>query len=237
MIFFTVPIEASSVPSRAALWTILQEHQLPIESLKYHPPTGLFEARLRGEPLPLFITANGDYFIFGDLYQIQENIVNLSQQNRDARDYRRLQTYLTDHPEALIRFSPHNGKSHAIVYIFTDIDCAYCRRLHQKIADYHAQGIEIAYLAFPRGGPGTEAFDEYIAVWCNEDAHNAMTRAKNGQSVRFQDCVNPVKQQYELGLRLGVRGTPTIFLENGKRISGYISAQQLAVQLGIDKKM
>ena len=46
-----------------------------------------------------------------------------------------------------ITFTPDEVKYS--VSIFTDIDCAYCRRLHSQIDEYLAQGIEIKVPVVP----------------------------------------------------------------------------------------
>jgi thiol:disulfide interchange protein DsbC len=50
-----------------------------------------------------------------------------------------------------------------------------------------------------------------------------------------ENCNNPVKQNIDLATRLNVTGTPTMFLENGQRISGGRSAQELEVILNTVK--
>jgi thiol:disulfide interchange protein DsbC len=42
-----------------------------------------------------------------------------------------------------------------------------------------------------------------------------------------------VGEQYELGGRAGVTGTPAIVLEDGSMIRGYVPAQRLAEGLGL----
>ena len=42
--------------------------------------------------------------------------------------------------------------------VFTDVDCGYCRRLHQQMAEYHRLGIGLRYAVFPRSGPGTDTW-------------------------------------------------------------------------------
>lgn len=42
-----------------------------------------------------------------------------------------------------------------------------------------------------------------------------MTKAKRGETIELKSCDNPVKTEYELGQKLGVRGTPSIILESG----------------------
>ena len=46
------------------------------------------------------------------------------------------------------------------------------------------------------------------------------------------DCVNPVQRNVELAAKLGINGTPTIVLDNGRMIPGAVSADQLAGMLG-----
>ena len=52
-----------------------------------------------------------------------------------------------------------------------------------------------------------------------------------GEVLAAQSCANPVKNHYELGQMLGVRGTPSIILENGEMVPGYVPASQLAQML------
>jgi thiol:disulfide interchange protein DsbC len=52
--------------------------------------------------------------------------------------------------------------------------------------------------------------------------------------VEPRSCENPVAAQYRLGQQLGVRGTPALFLEDGRYVPGYMPAQALAAELGLD---
>ena len=69
------------------------------------------------------------------------NASNASQFN-DLR-----KTTLAQVPAAeMIVFKASTAKAKHIVHVFTDVDCGYCRRLHQNIAQYSALGIEVRYL-------------------------------------------------------------------------------------------
>ena len=59
------------------------------------------------------------------------------------------------------------------VSVFTDVECGYCRKLHEDIAEYNRLGIAIEYLAFPRMGPASEDFSKMVAVWCASDRRAA----------------------------------------------------------------
>lgn len=117
------------------------------------------------------------------------------------------------------------------VTVFTDIDCGYCRKLHDQIGEYNKEGIRIRYLAYPRAGPGSPSERAAMAVWCSDDPREAMTKAKGGQSVPYRECDNPVREQYKLGQDFGISGTPALLLEDGDLVPGYVPPKRLRAVL------
>lgn len=126
----------------------------------------------------------------------------------------------------MIVFKPKAPK-HS-VYVFTDIDCGYCRKLHSEISQYLDQGIEIRYMFYPRAGEGSPSWDKAVSVWCAKDRQAALTKAKKGENVESKQCDNPVKEHMELGTALGAQGTPMLVTEKGTVLPGYVPAPQLA---------
>jgi thiol:disulfide interchange protein DsbC len=49
----------------------------------------------------------------------------------------------------------------------------------------------------------------------------------------MKTCENPVESHYRLGQRLEIGGTPSIFVDDGKVLPGYIPAQRLLGMLGL----
>lgn len=116
----------------------------------------------------------------------------------------------------------------AKVTVFTDIDCPYCVKLHREMADYNDAGITIQYMAYPRAGIGSDSYKKAVNVWCSDNPQKAMGDAKEKQSIADKTCDNPVAQQFQLGQALGVNGTPSMFLEDGTSLPGYVPAQRLS---------
>lgn len=127
-----------------------------------------------------------------------------------------------------IAFAPPFEKAKAVVHVFTDTTCGYCQKLHAEIADYHAQGIEIRYLAYPRAGIGSEPYDAMVSAWCASSPAVAITQLKRGEDIERQTCDNPIEDQYRMGQSFGLRGTPMMVLSNGKTVGGYVEAEALA---------
>lgn len=124
-----------------------------------------------------------------------------------------------------IEFSAKENKH--LVTVFTDIDCGYCRKLHGEMAEYNSLGISVRYLAFPRAGIGSESYDKAVSVWCSANPKEAMDKAKAGAQVAKATCDNPVAEEFKLGEKMGVRGTPNIIFEDGTLLPGYYPPDSL----------
>jgi len=191
--------------------------------------SGLFQVVLAsGERL--YTVEDGRFLLTGDLYEVSENeIVNLTEMQRNGE---RLAAIEALNPDDIISFAPA-GETKKVVYAFTDIDCGYCRKLHDEVQDYTDLGIEIRYLAFPRAGVGSASFQKYVSAFCAADNKQSLTDAKAGREIPTLNCENPVAAQYELGRMLGVSGTPSLILDSGQMVPGYVPAADLARQLGL----
>jgi thiol:disulfide interchange protein DsbC len=201
---------------------------LKLEDVRISPVTGIFEIT-RGSDIS-YVSGDGRYAIFGDMYDLDSDD-NLSETRRRGIRARIIETV----PESeMVVYSPKDPKY--TITVFTDIDCGYCRRLHSQIAEYNRLGIRVRYLFFPRSGPDTESWHKAEAVWCASNRNDALTRAKNGESIKSPKCpADIIKRDYELGHKLAVEGTPAIFLPNGEMLPGYAPPGQLAKYLKTGK--
>lgn len=173
-----------------------------------------------------YITGDGRYLLQGDLIDLDRQ-VNLTEASRnDAR--RDLMASVTE--EEVITFSP--AKVEYRVSVFTDVDCTYCRRLHNQIDEYLAHGIEVRYLLYPRNGPASRAWSTSEDVWCASDRNNALTMAKLDREFESATCDSSmIQQHYVMGRDVGLSGTPAIVLDDGTLISGYLEPDQLKARL------
>jgi thiol:disulfide interchange protein DsbC len=202
-----------------------------IDSVKPSVATGIYEVQVTGGPV-LYTTVDGDFFILGDLFSVGINgIVNLAEQQRDME---RRDLLATVKKEDMIIF-PAEGETRASISVFTDVDCFYCQKLHQEVPALNAAGVEVRYLAYPRAGLGSESYRKIATAWCSDDPQEAITQLKNRETLADNVCPdNPVADQFMLGQKAGVRGTPAMVLEDGKMLPGYMSAQDLTARMGIN---
>lgn len=121
------------------------------------------------------------------------------------------------------------GKNTTPLYVFTDVDCGYCRKLHEEVPALQKAGIDVMYFAWPRAGMQSNTASKMKQVWCADDQQSAMTAAKTGQPLPEEksNCNPPIEADFKAGVKLGVAGTPAIFLEDGRQIGGYAKAEDL----------
>jgi thiol:disulfide interchange protein DsbC len=201
---------------------------LKLEDVRISPVNGIFEIT-RGSEIS-YSSADGRYVILGDMVDVDSS-ANLSENRRRNIRLRLLDTV----PEnEMLVFSPKDPKY--TITVFTDIDCGYCRRLHSQMAEYNRLGIRVRYMFFPRSGPDTDSWHKAESVWCAANRNDALTRAKNDEAVNSPKCPSDiVARDYELGHKLGVEGTPAIFLASGEMLPGYAPPGQLAKYLKTGK--
>lgn len=220
------PTQAEST-IRASLLKAIPDAE--ITSVKPTPYPGLFEIKAKGYGTA-YVSADGRYMLQGELIEINgSKMVNITEQGM-AGD-RKVALAAVDKKDEII--FPAVGQTKGVVYVFTDIDCGYCRKLHNEVPQINQLGIEVRYLAFPRAGYPSPIAKRMEAVWCSANPKEALTLAKQGQFITAPDCAAPIKAQYELGQEMGVRGTPAVFLEDGTQVGGYLAPKDLAAAMRI----
>ena len=187
------------------------------------PIDGILQVQINSDIV--YVTADGQYLLQGQIMEIDSR-TNITDQAKSGIRIGLLDGLKEDEQ---ITFTPEEPKFDVLV--FTDIDCGYCRKLHNQMEGYNEEGIAIHYLAFPRAGIGSASYDKFVSVWCADDQKEALTLAKNGSDPEPQKCPNPIADQYVLGRELGVTGTPALVTADGTLIPGYMPPEQLRQRL------
>ncbi len=200
-----------------------------VKSVNETAAKGIFQVDIANGPT-IYLTEDGQHFFTGDFYALSDNgLVNLGEQ---AKEKERVVALSTLSLSDMIVFAPEKSKAH--VYVFTDVDCYYCQKLHQEVPALEALGIEVRYLAYPRAGIGSDSYQKIASAWCAADPQSSLTTLKSGGDIPSNVCEdNPIAQQFALGSDLGVKGTPALITEAGVLLPGYMPADKLARALGL----
>ncbi|MFZ5594109.1 MAG: DsbC family protein [Pseudomonadota bacterium] len=184
---------------------------------------GLYEVVVGADVL--YVTKNGRYLLHGDMLDLQTK-KNLTEDKRTAG---RLKLVNAIGEDKMIVFAPKKVKH--MVTVFTDIDCAYCRKMQKEMVDLNRAGIKVRYVLYPRAGLDSDSYQKAVSVWCTKDRNAALTKAMVTGDVERKNCANPVQEHMALADKVGVSGTPTLVLEDGTAVPGYVPASRLVALL------
>lgn len=178
-----------------------------------------------------YLSKDNRYFFYGELIDLN----NEDRNNRNITESSKMlirKSELEQFPTSkMIVFKAKNNwpkKPINIITIFTDLDCPYGNRLYKELEKATESGIELRYLLFPRQGMGSESYKKAVSVWCSKNRNKAFSMANNGETISSATCKNdPIESHFNLALKTGIHGTPSIILKNGRMISGYINYDNL----------
>ena len=112
-----------------------------------------------------------------------------------------------------------NGKR--ILVTFEDPNRGYCKRLIKDLQKL--DNITIYTFLYPI--LSADSLEKSKQVWCASDRAAAWsTMMTSGKPFTGRtDCdTSPVQKSFELGRRLNITGTPTLFFADGERIPGAV---------------
>ncbi|MEP5230062.1 MAG: thioredoxin fold domain-containing protein [Alloalcanivorax sp.] len=200
-----------------------------VSDVRAAPMAGMLALEVNGGET-VYMSEDGRFIMIGKLLELKDGeVVNPAEQRLEKV---RAEGIKTLNKDDMITYAAEDEK--AEVFVFTDITCGYCRKLHRHIDEYMASGVTVHYLAFPRGGPTTKAAASMRHIWCAQDRQQALSDAKLNDTINkaeLGECAKPVDEQYELGLTFGVRGTPAIYTTEGKQLGGYLTPEDMLKRL------
>lgn len=174
----------------------------------------------------LFMDDSGRYVFSGNLIDLKtrKNITN-------AVENTQRKSILDSLDESKMIVYPAKGPAKRTITVFSDIDCPYCKKLHDAVPKLNAAGIKVRYLSFPRAGVGSESYKKSVAVWCSNDKRASLDKVMAGGKVAMKTCPNPVMEDLNLVELFRINGTPSILLDDGELIPGYIPPKDLIQKL------
>lgn len=216
-------VEPGTADERALAAIRSLNAKVQIDHIAAAPLPGFREVIVGGQVI--YVSDDGRYLLQGALFDVRQK-KDLSQSG--LAEVRRDLLKTIPASDRII-FAPADPEY--TVTVFTDVECGYCRKLHEDIAEYNRLGIAIEYVAFPRMGLGSDDFRKMVSVWCAPDRRKALTDAKTDRAVPTRTCTNPVTMHYDIGQRVGLTGTPMIITAEGVQMPGYMPPDALRAAL------
>ena len=185
------------------------------------PVAGMYEVIVGTQVV--YMSVDAKFMIEGDLINLKTN-ENVSE---GAKSILRLSVINKLGVDNMLVYKPEKVKD--IITVITDIDCPYCRRLHNEIPDYLENNVEVRYIFMPLKGAAD--MRKTVSVWCADDQQSALNTAKAGGKIDAKTCTNPIAKHLQTAREIGVRGTPAIVLEDGQMLPGYVPVDKLLAEL------
>lgn len=189
------------------------EGRYKIEEVRKTPVGGIYEVRI-GTDL-IYVDEKGLHaFIDGNLIDMQANR-NLTRERTDEL----LTINFKDLPlNYAIKQVSGNGKR--IIAVFEDPNCGYCRNMRRDMLKLENTTIYTFTLPILAADSAIKAKKAMCAPDKGKAWNDLMLTGKIPDNPGT--CSTPVDKVRDLGEKLGVTATPTVFFANGKRLRGYV---------------
>lgn len=213
-------VSAAAHGSEAAIRKAIQGRfpDAPVESVQRTPFAGLYEVVVGGR---ILYTDDKTSFIFiGNLLDAR------GVGERDLTSERSAQLNAAALSKSADQaFKRVRGSGKRVLYTFEDPNCPWCKKLHAELNSM--TNITVYTFLIPILGP--DSVEKAKAVWCARDRALAWDEAMRGMMpAGRRDCETPIEKNLQLMRRFGIRGTPSVFLSDGRQASaGFIPASEL----------
>lgn len=199
-----------------------------IENIQKTDLPGAYYAFVEGNSVIYF--PESKYYIVGDLYN-GKNQKNISTEYNATQNKSILSTL---NKEDSITYTHTTPEKKGELYIFTDPSCPYCEKMHSEMDSYLSKGYDVIYYPYPRFGVDGPGYNSTVLSWCAKDKKKALDLAMHNKKEelnavdlqgKIEDCRNTISKYQKISERLGVTGTPAVYLETGHQIGGYVPAE------------
>ncbi|MBN1614907.1 MAG: DsbC family protein [Deltaproteobacteria bacterium] len=207
-----------------------------IISIEQSPVDGLCEVAIalgnRGNPQVFYLDRQSKYIVFGQMIDIAKGANRTAEKAKTIRDSYRIDTSNIPLEDALIL---GDGKVSRRVIVFTDPDCPYCRALHKTLKQITAKRKDIAFYIklFPISYH-KEAYGKSKSILCSKSL-KMLDDAFDKKEIPKASCeTDAVDKTVALAQSLGIRGTPTMILPDGRVVPGALPEEEILKR--IDEK-
>lgn len=112
------------------------------------------------------------------------------------------------------------------LFIFTDITCPYCKKLHKDIEKITELGYEIIYIPYSRDNKNTELKNSMNKIWCSKNLNEYNNALENNdffikENKNNKDCSYLTDYYINIANEIDIIGTPFIITSKGILLGGY----------------
>lgn len=220
-----VSLAQAETPQEAAIRKLLEPRLgegVKVDAITKTNYAGLYEVRMGSD---IVYTDEKAQFIFAGNIFDSVNGTNYTKQRTEEL----LKIKFSDLPlDSALKSVKGDGKR--VMAIFEDPNCGYCKKFRQTLL----QVPNLTVYTFMYNILAEDSEVKSRNIWCSANRAKAwddwMLNNKEAPKAAAS-CKTPNEKVYELGRRLKVNGTPTIFYVDGTRSSGVMDVKALEERL------
>ena len=210
----------TAVASEAAIRQAFQSKitEMTVESVTKSAMPGLYEVVANGQIF--YVDEKVNFVIRGVLFDARTPALRNITAARNAELSAVLLRKSTDLAIKRVR-----GTGKRVLYTFEDPNCGYCRQLQKELLKLN--DVTIYTFLWPILSP--DSVEKSKAVWCARDRAKAWDDLMSNGAVPQNDakCDTPIEKNMDLAQRFNARGTPAVFLADGRTIGGFVAADKI----------
>lgn len=205
----------ASIKTSEAIRSTLSD--MPIKGIYKTPITGLYELQV-GDKI-YYSDKTGKHLINGHMFDTTKKQDLTAMRLADLTRIK-----WSDLPlDKAIVSGPEDGVKMAV---FTDPECPYCVRLEEQLVNI--DGLRVYTFLYPLTQLHPDSYAKSESIWCAKDQHQALVDVMTkGTVLPKATCTTPLADIQKLAETLNVRGTPTIFADDGRKLPGNVPLNQI----------
>ncbi|MGP9556349.1 disulfide isomerase DsbC N-terminal domain-containing protein [Psychrobacter sp. AOP7-A1-24] len=226
------PVSASTKSDILANMSALKNMSAKTPFFYTAVPGVIWGATLEG--VPFLLSDDGQYITDGEISVIENGqFVGLDEEFEALKNQ---SVFETLDKSQLITY-PATSPERAVIYVADDVNCPYCRRLHQQVPALNAKGVTVNVIGYPI----YEASPKQMrGIWCQatEDSRRqAFDKAMlQGEMTPAPASCNTdhVTPNREKAAGLAVMATPAIYREDGVLYQASFESPEFLEFLGVE---
>ena len=195
-------------------------------------PGVIWGATLEG--VPFLLSDDAQYITDGEISVIENGqFTGLD----ESFERRKNQSVFAALDESQLMTYPATTTEKAVIYVASDVNCPYCRRLHQQLPMLNAKGVTVKIIGYPIYEQSPE---QMRGIWC-QGSENSRRQAFDKAMLQGEmtpasaSCnVDHVTPNREKAAGLAVIATPAIYREDGVLYQASFESPEFLEFLGIE---
>ncbi|QWR78273.1 DsbC family protein [Candidatus Magnetomonas plexicatena] len=203
---------------------------ITVKKIQVAPSKGLWEITIKAEDKEghqkdgvVYLDYSKGNVILGNILKLKtkENLTDKRMGELKKFDYKSIPT-----KNAIVLGSK---KAKYKIIVFTDPDCPFCQKLHGDLKQVVAERDDIAFyiMLFPLTEIHPDSYKKAVSIMCTKSM-KLLDDAAEKKEIPEENCsTKAVDDNIKLGNKLGITGTPTVILPDGRQYRGNMKTEEL----------